>query len=118
MTTLTVPEKDQKALSDDLHSDSESCELPADVERFCMRNRLFGYLSTAKRLVRKYFELDDGQVQLQTDPETGEQWIALRATARGTIEVILQNEDKYTEEFGAEVPWPAAGKIRLVYDVS
>ena len=70
----------------------------AEAARFCDRNHLRATLEGAVRLAAESFHpLDELKVELESDPETGEEYLVIDVVARGTLDSVLEQHQRYTE---------------------
>jgi len=68
----------------------------------------------ALRLARQFFPVG-APSSCEADPDSDDEWVAITVMSIGSIEETLDCEDRYTEAFLAEVPWPCREKLRLAY---
>jgi hypothetical protein len=54
---------------------------------------------------------------VEEDPETGERWLLIAITVYGEVGEILEQYERYTEQWIAAVPWPERDKIRLSFNI-
>jgi hypothetical protein len=79
---------------------------------------LLRYLPVAIDLIGRCFSsIQDLHLQLEQDPEVGEEWLVLDVTIQGEVEEVLNEYDNYTDHWVSSVPWPERDKIRLSYNV-
>ena len=91
--------------------------LPEEVEHFCQREGLLGYLEHAYELIERHFgAVDDLRVGMQPDPETGDEWVSVEITVEDADD-LLDHYESYTREWVASVPWPERVKILLAFYV-
>ena len=99
-----------------LQSESALASLPADVERFCVRQGLIAHLSVALDLVERCFRYNqEPTLQTEQDPETGEEWVTIGITVGADAPEFIDRYDQYTSEIVVRIPWPQRDKIRLSY---
>jgi len=92
-------------------------EVAEDVQSFCEREGLLDYLRRAGDLVERGFPcVGASRVQVDRDPETGEEWVTVNLAVEGGGD-LLERYDRYTRAWVAQVPWPQRSKIRLCFDV-
>jgi hypothetical protein len=76
-------------------------------------------LPSAEALVRSCFlDVQGRQATFESDPETGEQWIELRLTIKGTPAEVADAFDRYVSKWVAAVPWPQHNLVRLSYAIA
>ncbi len=76
------------------------------------------YLFLAIDLIKAHFPtFQDINITFDKDQEVDEEWLTLDVTIKGEIDEILDEYDKYSENFIYSVPWPERDKIRLSYDI-
>lgn len=91
---------------------------PAEVAQFCHRNHLLASLEGAVRLAGESFaRLEELKVELESDPETGEEYLVIDMVARGTLDSVLEQHRRYTERWVAQAPAGRQQLIRLIFDV-
>jgi hypothetical protein len=91
---------------------------PAEVAQFCHRNHLLASLEAAVRLAGESFDpLDELKVELESDPEMGEEYLVIDVVARGTLDSVLERHRRYTQRWVAQAPAGRQHLIRLVFDV-
>jgi len=89
-----------------------------NVLQFCHREGVFQYLLIAIELAQKHFPSIYGkQIELEQDPDTGEEWIILDVTIDGEVAKLLKNYDRYTDDWISSVPWPERTKVRFSYNI-
>jgi hypothetical protein len=99
-----------------VETEPTSTELSSEVERFCTQEGLLRHLSVALDLVRRCFPCDqEATLQIQRDPDVGEEWVAIDITVRVDAADFLERYNKYTDELVARIPWPQRDKVRLAY---
>jgi len=92
--------------------------IPAEVLSFCKQEGILNCLWGMIEIVKKSFErIDNIEVEMEEDPETGERWVLVSIIVEGIVEEILKEYDHYTEEFISKVPWPERDKIRLSFNI-
>src|SRR5260221_9128400 len=75
-------------------------------------------LPSAEALVRSCFlNVQGRQATFESDPETGEQWIELRLTMKGTPAEVADAFDCYVSKWVAAVPLPHHKMIRAFFRV-
>lgn len=88
------------------------------VMAFCTQHRLFDALSTVMHLLQCYFhKIQKALLQLEQDPESGEEKLIVDITLHGDIDEVLASYDTYTRQWVDAVPWPQRDYFRLSYDV-
>jgi hypothetical protein len=97
---------------------SEEPPLSRGLSDFCGRHELSTHLHVAIGLLRTSFpSVDRFNLQIERDPETGDEWILINFDVTGEIEDVLLWYDRYTELFVKSVPWPERDKIRMAYNI-
>ncbi|MBM4307352.1 MAG: hypothetical protein FJ115_06290 [Deltaproteobacteria bacterium] len=92
--------------------------IPPEVLSFCKQEEILNYLWEMIGIVNKSFtRIDDIEVEMEEDPETGEKWVLVSIMVRGTVEEILAEYDHYTEKWVSTAPWPERHKIRLSFNI-
>jgi hypothetical protein len=93
-------------------------QLSPEILQFCSRQRILGYVPTAINLLGRSFpSISELKIDLEKDPETGEEWLVLNVTIQGEVDEVLNNYDNYTIHWVSLVPWPERHKIRLSYNI-
>ncbi len=91
----------------------------ASVWRFCDERGIRKYLNKAVELARASFpNVERLDADLRQDPDTGDEWIAFRVTARGSAQEILAYRRAFSAKWTSSVPWPERHYIRLSIDVA
>ena len=91
--------------------------LSADILQFCSQHGILQYVPVAVDLIEEYLSPIQGlHIQLEQDPETGEEWLVIDVTIQGDVKEILDEYDKYTDHWVSSVPWPQSDKFRLSYN--
>ncbi len=93
--------------------------LSPDVLQFCLQHEILQYVPVAMDVIKKCLPLQEPNWDLQVDrdPDTGEEWLSLHVMLKGEVEEILNRHDNYTDQWVSLVPWPERDKIRLSYNV-
>lgn len=92
--------------------------IPHEVLPFCKQEGILNYLWGMIEIVKKSFgRIDNIEVEVEEDPETGEKWVLVSIMVRGTVEEILAEYDHYTGKWVSTVPWPERHKIRLSFNI-
>jgi hypothetical protein len=92
--------------------------LSHDALAFCLRQRLLRPLLIAIDLIKQYFpKVQDLHLQLDQDPETGDEWLVLDITVQGEVDDVLESYEAYTSQWVSSVPWPQRDKLRLSYNI-
>lgn len=88
------------------------------VQRFCAAHNLMVTLESALRLTESVFaSVDPFRVDVETDPETEEQTIAIEIAVKKGIEDAAARKREYTRQSVEQSSPRARGEIRLVYDL-
>ena len=90
-------------------------DLSRDVIGFCAREGLMGYLSLAADFVVDCFgaSIQGIAVNVENDPESGDEWLSLELTLSGDSQGLLARYDSYVSRWVASVPPAEQGKIRV-----
>jgi hypothetical protein len=96
---------------------TQQLPLSSSVQDFCRRHGLFSILQTAERLAKECFHPLRLEIEVEQDPESGEQWLVVRATIRKGVTERREAYSQYTSRWVQAVPWPALFLIRISYDV-
>jgi hypothetical protein len=92
--------------------------LSKELSDFCVRYELSTHLRVAIGLLKTSFpSVERLNLQLERDPETGDEWILINFDVTGEVEDVLSRYDHYTELFVKSVPWPDRDKIRIAYNI-
>lgn len=101
-----------------IHFRSSPLELAPEVLSFGQQHVLLRYLQTACTLIESCFSsVENLSVEVEHDPDGGEQWLVLSITIQGETEDILDQYQSYTHQWVSHVLWPERNKIRLSYDI-
>ncbi len=93
-------------------------EVTPEVRRFCAKHKIEQYLSSTIELVKSCFEdVREFHLEMEEDPETGEEWLSINVTVAGTIEEVLASYEQYTSLLISKVPWPQRSLFRLSYNI-
>ena len=92
--------------------------VPPDALAYCLRQGLRQELLTAIELMRQCFVKVHGcHLQLEQEPETGEEWLVLDVTLQEEVDAVLTHFDISTDSWIAQTHWPEHDKIRLAYNI-
>jgi len=92
--------------------------LPPEVRPFCIKEGILNYVPVATDIIEQSFQqIDKIGMAVEEDPETGERWLLIAITVYGEVGEILEQYERYTEQWIASVPWPERHKIRLSYNI-
>ena len=92
--------------------------IPPKVLPFCTTEGILNYVSVATEIIEQSFQqIDKIGMAVEEDPETGERWLLLAIRVYGEVGEILEQYERYTEQWVASVPWPERDKIRLSFDI-
>lgn len=92
--------------------------LPPEVRPFCLKEGILNYVPVATDIIEKSFQqIDKIGMAVEEDPETGERWLLIAITVYGEVGEILEQYDRYTEQWVDAVPWPGRDKIRLSFNI-
>jgi len=93
--------------------------VPDDVLQFCEQEGILEYLRLADELIARHFPSASAlAVEMQVDPETGDEAAIVRPRVSGTVDDLLKRSQRYTADWVAQVPWPQREKISITYDVT
>ena len=93
-------------------------QITPEIIEFCSRERVTSYLPSAVNSIERNFPtISELKIEVEQDPETEEEWLALNVTIRGEVDEVLDNYDKYINYWVSTVPWPERQKIRLLYNI-
>lgn len=99
------------------HYQAQSVLLSDEVLAFCSRWQVFSYFQRTLRLAqRSFIDLTNIAVNVESDPESEDEWLVIVVQVHGEIGKVLDMYDGYTKKLIREVPWPARDRIRLIYD--
>lgn len=86
--------------------------MPTDAAAFCEANGLRECFAKMLALAAEHLQpVEAMSAELQHDPETGEQWIALSVPVRGTVEEILERNNALVRAEIAQIPLDKLNKI-------
>ncbi len=75
-------------------------------------------LPTAEALASECFrEIRARAASLETDPETGERWIALQVIVDGDVKEIADAYDCFVARWVSAIPFPQHNWVRLAYRI-
>lgn len=104
MTTGT-PEALDKAIKETV------CPL---VEEFCRTRGLLPELQDTLSLVTEHFAVAAPLgLTIETDPETGEQWVEISVAARGNVAEVAEARRRYNRRWLASAPKAITENVRL-----
>jgi hypothetical protein len=89
-----------------------------EVRRFCESAGIQDDLARAIELIQCHFP--DAQAmrsELVTDPEMYDTWVSLTVSMSGAVSDLTPRDDRFMEQWIAEVPWPAVDKIVVDLDI-
>ena len=92
--------------------------LSEELSDFCGRHELSAHLRAAIGLLKASFpSVERLNLQLERDPETGDEWILINFDVSGEVEDVLCKYDHYTDLLVKSVPWPERDRIRIAYNI-
>lgn len=92
--------------------------LTPEIIDFSTRQGIEDYLKVGITLVQGCFSpIRNIDLQLEEDPETGEEWVIINVTVQGEVGEVLDDYERYTEEWVTSVPWPEREKVCLSYNI-
>jgi hypothetical protein len=93
--------------------------LPSDVERFCRDRDLLTDLPEAISLISANFDMAVApSLSVETDPETGEQWLEISVAARGTVAEIAAARRQHNRQWLVAAPLRIKENVRLFLHVA
>ena len=93
--------------------------LPEDVLEFCSAHNLLPSLQSAMSIARESFApIRRMTVELEVDPETGDETIAVQVGVPLAVEEALSRNRDCTKRWVQTASAEARGKIRLLFDLS
>jgi len=92
--------------------------LSEKLSDFCTFHGLAAHLRGAIGLLKSSFpSVERLNLQLERDPETGDEWILIEFDVSGDVDEVLQKYDHYTDLLVKSVPWPERDRIRIAYNI-
>ncbi|MCG3112568.1 MAG: hypothetical protein MCM46_12205 [Candidatus Manganitrophus sp. SB1] len=93
-------------------------EVSIEALRFCKERGILQFFPIALRLIEKFFSpVNQVSFEIEEDPETEEEWLAINITVSGEVSQILDKYDQYTDSWISAVPWPERVLFRLSYNI-
>jgi hypothetical protein len=89
----------------------------AEFDQFTQSNGLGPYLSIAKDLATRLFQVESGQCEFVQAGDSDDEWIVVRIQVKGTIESVLESKRQYTAQWVAAAPVPQRHLIRLSMNI-
>ena len=90
--------------------------IPPEVLSFCMKEEILNYVSVATETVKRNFQqVEDSELVVEEDPETGEKWVLVSINVHGDVEEVLNQYEDYTEDWVSGVPWPQRDKDKSTF---
>ena len=88
------------------------------LDAFVRRHDLAADVATARRLALEEFRpASEPRVGLETDPETGEQWVEIAVSVAAEPPEALDAYHRYTQRWLASAAAPAVPLVRLAFDL-
>src|SRR5260370_28655408 len=88
-----------------------------EVIEFCQSHAIEGYLAKAEELATRLFpQVVRISVELEEDPEDGDQYLVLEVLANGDEDECFNAHKSYLSLWANSVGWPEVRMIRLTYD--
>jgi hypothetical protein len=88
-----------------------------EVIEFCQRHAIESCLAKAEELARRLFpHIEKISVELEEDPEDGDQYLVLDVLANGNEDECFNAHKSYLSIWANSVGWPEVRLIRLTYD--
>jgi hypothetical protein len=88
-----------------------------EVIEFCRRHAIERYLAKAEELAARLFpQVVRIGVELEQDPEDGDQYLVLEVLANGEEDECFNAHKSYLSTWANSVGWPEVRLIRLTYD--
>lgn len=91
--------------------------LSAEVRDICDRLGIHDLVKTALGLIEKHFRPDKIHFEPTLDPEEDNEWLAIRADVRGSIEEVLRRYDACKKDWIKIAPLEKLGLVRFVYNI-
>lgn len=92
--------------------------LSREILDFCVEYNLCGYIDFSIDLIKRCFpSVKEVRLQLEQDPEEGDEWVVIDFEITAEVEEVLERYDYYTELWVDAVPWPERDMIRLSYNL-
>jgi hypothetical protein len=92
--------------------------LSGELSDFCVRHELSTHLRVAIGLLKGAFPyVERLNLQLERDPETGDEWVLIELNVSGDVDDVLRRYNHYTDLLVKSVPWPERHKIRIAYNI-
>jgi hypothetical protein len=89
--------------------------LSAEVHTFCASRGLLAFVSSIVALAQTCFDLAEPlSFSMGCDPDSGEQWLDVVATARGAVPEVRKAYAEFTCRWLASMPPPVQDHVRLV----
>jgi hypothetical protein len=94
-------------------------QIPSRVLYFCYQQQILRHLPITIEIIEKSFftTINEIEMELEKDPETGEEWLDFKIRIKGEVEEVLDRYDKYTERLVSLLPCSARYKMRLSYNI-
>jgi len=94
-------------------------QLSPEATTFCTSEGILNFVPVVTEIIQRSFQqIDKVRMAVEEDPETGERWLLIAITVRGEVEEILEQYDRYTEQWVSTAPWPERDKIRLSFNIT
>jgi len=92
--------------------------LSEELSDFSNRYNISAHLRTAIEILKASFpSVERVNLQLEQDPESGDEWILINFDVSGRVDDILLRYDHYTDLLVKSVPWPERDRIRIAYNI-
>lgn len=94
--------------------------MPAQPQarEFCEKHDLEAAICLARDLIRSSFQnADNLNLQTESDPETGEEWIVIDFTVTGDITQILKEHEQFTRQWTTSAPPDKKGLVRIEFNI-
>lgn len=92
--------------------------VPEDVREFASQRQLLPHLERAIRLAEIAFHpVHRMTFEVETDPETGEQWIAVDVTVDTDGDDVLRRDKAYALEWVTTTPTEVRSYVRVLYHI-
>ena len=92
--------------------------LSEELSDFCSRHGVLAHLRTAIEYLKASFpSVERLNLQLEQDPETGDEWILLNFDVSENVDDVLCRYDYYTDLLVKSVPWSERNRIRVAYNI-
>ena len=89
------------------------------AEAFCRERCLFPELQDTISLIHEHFAVAAPiDLSVETDPETGEQWLEVSVAARGNVANVADARRRYNRRWHATAPGKITDNVRLFLHIA